>query len=59
MTATWTSSPWVGQHQNRVGFGLQVFPIDTPSDPVRQMLAAGRHAEELGFDAFFFGDHPA
>jgi alkanesulfonate monooxygenase SsuD/methylene tetrahydromethanopterin reductase-like flavin-dependent oxidoreductase (luciferase family) len=36
-----------------------VFPIDTPSDPARQLLAAARLAEELGLDAFFVGDHPA
>jgi alkanesulfonate monooxygenase SsuD/methylene tetrahydromethanopterin reductase-like flavin-dependent oxidoreductase (luciferase family) len=34
-------------------------PIDTPTDPARQLLAAARLAEDLGFDAFFVGDHPA
>ncbi len=42
-----------------IGFGLQVFPVETRNDPTRALLAAGRLAEELGFDAFFFGDHPA
>jgi alkanesulfonate monooxygenase SsuD/methylene tetrahydromethanopterin reductase-like flavin-dependent oxidoreductase (luciferase family) len=42
-----------------IGFGLQVFPVETRNDPTRALLAPGRLAEELGFDAFFFGDHPA
>ena len=36
--------------------------VDTRSDdpaPGRSVLAAGRLAEELGFDAFFTGDHPS
>lgn len=59
MSAQQSPSPWVEQHRERVGFGLQVFPLDTPDEPVRRMLAAGRLAEELGFDAFYFGDHPS
>jgi alkanesulfonate monooxygenase SsuD/methylene tetrahydromethanopterin reductase-like flavin-dependent oxidoreductase (luciferase family) len=51
--------PWVEEHRNRVGFGLQVFPIDTKTDPGRHLLAAGQLAETLGFDAFFTGDHPS
>ena len=42
-----------------MSFALQVFPIDTPVDPAAHLLAAGRLAEDLGFDAFFVGDHPA
>ncbi len=52
-------SSWVEAHCNRVSFALQVFPNDTKSDPARHLLAAGRLAEALGFDAFFMGDHPA
>jgi alkanesulfonate monooxygenase SsuD/methylene tetrahydromethanopterin reductase-like flavin-dependent oxidoreductase (luciferase family) len=51
--------PWVEEHRTRVGFGLQVFPIDTKTDPGRHLLAAGQLAEKLGFDAFFTGDHPS
>jgi alkanesulfonate monooxygenase SsuD/methylene tetrahydromethanopterin reductase-like flavin-dependent oxidoreductase (luciferase family) len=58
-TNVWTASPWVEEHRDRVTFALQVFPIDTPVDPGMHLLAAGRLAEELGFDAFFVGDHPA
>src|SRR3954451_20225627 len=47
---------WVDQHRQQIGFGLQVFPTETRSDPARALLAAGRLAEELRFDAFFFGD---
>src|SRR5262249_37324466 len=54
-----TASAWVEQHRERVGFALQVFPNDTPTDKARHLLAAGRLAEALGFDAFFVGDHPA
>jgi alkanesulfonate monooxygenase SsuD/methylene tetrahydromethanopterin reductase-like flavin-dependent oxidoreductase (luciferase family) len=42
-----------------VRFALQVFPIDTKEDPGHQLLAAGRLAEQLGFEALFCGDHPA
>src|SRR5262245_20081456 len=59
MTATWSGVPWVEQHQRRVGFAVQVFPNDTPTDPARHLLAAGRLAEALGFDGFFVSDHPA
>ena len=52
-------APWVAQHRQQIGFGLQVFPTETRNDPARALLAAGRLAEELRFDAFFFGDHPA
>jgi alkanesulfonate monooxygenase SsuD/methylene tetrahydromethanopterin reductase-like flavin-dependent oxidoreductase (luciferase family) len=51
--------PWVEEHLDRVGFGLQVFPIDTKTDPGQYLLAAGQLAEKLGFDAFFTGDHPS
>ena len=51
--------PWVEKHLNHVGFGLQVFPIDTKSDPGRYLLNTGQLAEKLGFDAFFTGDHPS
>jgi Luciferase-like monooxygenase len=47
------------QFQDQPGFAVQVFPIDTPTDPAKQLLGAARLAEELGFDAFFVGDHPA
>ena len=59
MVGTRPLSPWVAEHRDRVGFGLHVFPIDTKVDPVRGMLDPGRLAEELGFDAFIFSDHPA
>jgi hypothetical protein len=51
--------PWVEEHRNRVGYGLQVFPIDTKTEPGRNMLAAGQLAEKLGFDAFFTAEHPS
>ncbi len=59
MIDTWPVHPWVAAHQHGIGFALQVFPIETKEDPGRKVLAAGRLAEALGFDAFFFADHPA
>ncbi|MDP9370843.1 MAG: LLM class flavin-dependent oxidoreductase [Chloroflexota bacterium] len=50
---------WVEANRGRVGFGLQVFPQPDDPAPGARVLQAGRLAEELGFDAFFLGDHPA
>ena len=58
MTATWSGVPWVEHHQRRVGFAFQAFPNDTPTEPARHLVAAGRLAEALGFDGFFVSDHP-
>lgn len=55
----WQQSAWPQQFRDRTGFAVQVFPIDTPTDPARHLVAAARLAEELGFDAFSVGDHPA
>jgi alkanesulfonate monooxygenase SsuD/methylene tetrahydromethanopterin reductase-like flavin-dependent oxidoreductase (luciferase family) len=59
MTADWPLSSWVAERRGHVSFGLQVFPIDTKTDPAKHLLAAGQLAEALGFDALFLGDHPA
>src|SRR5438552_1004764 len=59
MRSAWTPLPWVEEHRDGVSFALHVFPIDTPVDPAAHLLAAGRLAEDLGFNAFFVGDHPA
>jgi alkanesulfonate monooxygenase SsuD/methylene tetrahydromethanopterin reductase-like flavin-dependent oxidoreductase (luciferase family) len=59
MIADWQFSPWVEERRERVSFGLQIFPIDTKIDPSWHLLAAGRLAEALGFDALFLADHPA
>ena len=53
------SHPWVRQFRNRVGWGLQAFPAPDDPDPTSRVMAAGRLADALGFDAFFLGDHPA
>jgi probable F420-dependent oxidoreductase len=55
----WQQSAWVRQFQDHAGFAVHVFPIDTPVDPARHLVASARLAEDLGFDAFFVGDHPA
>jgi alkanesulfonate monooxygenase SsuD/methylene tetrahydromethanopterin reductase-like flavin-dependent oxidoreductase (luciferase family) len=59
MTEQWPLSPWVAEHRDRIGFALQIFPIENRDDPAGKLLSAGRLAEHLGFDAFFFADHPA
>ena len=59
MASLWPVLPWVKAHQDQIGFALQAFPIDTPAEPARHLLAAAQLAEKLGFDAFFVGDHPA
>jgi alkanesulfonate monooxygenase SsuD/methylene tetrahydromethanopterin reductase-like flavin-dependent oxidoreductase (luciferase family) len=51
--------PWVRTFHDRVGWGLQAFALADDPDPASSILTAGRLAEELGFDAFFIGDHPA
>ena len=51
--------PWVRQFQERVGWGLQAFARPDDPAPAQSILAAGRLADALGFDAFFIGDHPA
>jgi alkanesulfonate monooxygenase SsuD/methylene tetrahydromethanopterin reductase-like flavin-dependent oxidoreductase (luciferase family) len=50
--------PWVAQQRERVGFALQVDTLNDDPAPTERVLAAGRLAEELGFDAFLTGDHP-
>lgn len=50
--------PWVAEQRQKVGFALQVDTLNDDSTPTERVLAAGRLAEELGFDAFFTGDHP-
>jgi alkanesulfonate monooxygenase SsuD/methylene tetrahydromethanopterin reductase-like flavin-dependent oxidoreductase (luciferase family) len=59
MTVAPLVHPWVAARRDRITFAVQV---DTRSDdlrPGRSVVAAGRLAEELGFDAFFTGDHPS
>lgn len=50
---------WVREFRNRVGWGLQAFALPHDPEPAPRVLAAGRMADALGFDAFFLGDHPA
>lgn len=50
---------WVREFRDRVGWGLQAFALPHDPEPAPRVLAAGRMADALGFDAFFLGDHPA
>jgi alkanesulfonate monooxygenase SsuD/methylene tetrahydromethanopterin reductase-like flavin-dependent oxidoreductase (luciferase family) len=50
---------WVREFHDRVGWGLQAFALPHDVDPAPRVMAAGRMADALGFDAFFLGDHPA
>ena len=57
-TAMWQPSPWVVERRDRISFHLQPFPkLDDPAW-MASALTAARLAEELGFDAVSFGDHP-
>jgi alkanesulfonate monooxygenase SsuD/methylene tetrahydromethanopterin reductase-like flavin-dependent oxidoreductase (luciferase family) len=49
---------WVADRQDSIGMGVQVFALPTDSEPTKHVIEAGLLAEELGFDAFFIGDHP-
>lgn len=51
--------PWVLQFRDRVGWGLQAIAQPNDPNPAQSILAAGRLADGLHFDAFFIGDHPA
>jgi alkanesulfonate monooxygenase SsuD/methylene tetrahydromethanopterin reductase-like flavin-dependent oxidoreductase (luciferase family) len=59
MTVAPLVHPWVAARRDRITFALQVDTRSEDPAPGRSVLAAGRRAEELGFDAFFTGDHPS
>lgn len=48
--------PWVAQWQDRVGFGISIFP--QPPDWQRFIQLVQR-MEELGVDSYWSYDHPA
>src|SRR5215203_3724887 len=50
---------WVRKFRDHVGWGLQAVPLPHDPAPASRVMAAGRLADALGFDAFFLGDHPA
>jgi alkanesulfonate monooxygenase SsuD/methylene tetrahydromethanopterin reductase-like flavin-dependent oxidoreductase (luciferase family) len=50
--------PWVEQFRDKVGFGIEAFAWADDSSPSRSVIAAGQLVDELGYDAFFIGDHP-
>lgn len=58
-TEPWSVSPWVVAQRGRIGWGVQAFAYADDPHPSDSVLAAGRLAEQLGFGAFFIGDHPA
>jgi alkanesulfonate monooxygenase SsuD/methylene tetrahydromethanopterin reductase-like flavin-dependent oxidoreductase (luciferase family) len=51
--------PWVAARRSRISFALQVEARRDDPTPGQSVLAAGRLAEELGFDAFLAADHPS
>ena len=51
--------PWVHEFRGRIGWGLQAFARADDPAPGRRVIDAGLLADELGFDAYFLGDHPA
>jgi alkanesulfonate monooxygenase SsuD/methylene tetrahydromethanopterin reductase-like flavin-dependent oxidoreductase (luciferase family) len=50
---------WVAERRGRIGFALQGVAGMPTDEPGRRLVRLGRLADELGFDAFFLGDHPA
>jgi alkanesulfonate monooxygenase SsuD/methylene tetrahydromethanopterin reductase-like flavin-dependent oxidoreductase (luciferase family) len=56
--ARWQPSPWVLERRGRISFQVQPCPTPDEPAPIERALAAARLAEELGFDAVSFGDHP-
>jgi alkanesulfonate monooxygenase SsuD/methylene tetrahydromethanopterin reductase-like flavin-dependent oxidoreductase (luciferase family) len=54
-----TIHPWVAERRNRVSFALQVEARRDDPVPGERIIATGRLAEELGFDAFLAADHPS
>lgn len=59
MTSAWPIHPWVAARQDGIRFALQADSQREDPEPGARLLAAGRLAEELGFDAFFTGEHPS
>jgi alkanesulfonate monooxygenase SsuD/methylene tetrahydromethanopterin reductase-like flavin-dependent oxidoreductase (luciferase family) len=51
--------PWVVERRDSIHFGLQAIARPDDPEPGAAEIAAGILAEQLGFDAFFLGDHPA
>jgi alkanesulfonate monooxygenase SsuD/methylene tetrahydromethanopterin reductase-like flavin-dependent oxidoreductase (luciferase family) len=54
----WQPSPWVVEHRGRISFQVQPCPTLEEPSPIERALATVEVAEELGFDAVSFGDHP-
>ncbi|MDF3039716.1 MAG: class flavin-dependent oxidoreductase, partial [Thermomicrobiales bacterium] len=59
MTAASAVHPWVKARQDKINFALQVEARGDDATPGKSVLAAGRLAEVLGFDAFLAADHPS
>lgn len=51
--------PWVAERRGEVRFALMAIARPDDPEPGAVEVAAGVRSEELGFDAFFLGDHPA
>ena len=49
--------PWVAEHRVEIRFALQAIARPDDPEPGAVEIAAGQLAKELGFDAFFLGDH--
>jgi alkanesulfonate monooxygenase SsuD/methylene tetrahydromethanopterin reductase-like flavin-dependent oxidoreductase (luciferase family) len=55
----WQASPWVVECRGRISYQIQPTPTLEEPAPIQRALATAQLAEELGFDAVSFGDHPA
>jgi alkanesulfonate monooxygenase SsuD/methylene tetrahydromethanopterin reductase-like flavin-dependent oxidoreductase (luciferase family) len=59
MTKEQPVHPWVAERRDGVHFALMAIARPDDPEPGAIEIAAGVRAEELGYDAFFLGDHPA
>ena len=51
---SWQTHPWVARAEHEIRFATAGGPLRDPE----QILGFARHAEELGFDAVWYNDHP-
>lgn len=58
MNPTRPAHPRVVERRGAIHFALQVATREDDPTPSKSVLAAGRLADELGFDGFHFNDHP-
>ena len=56
-TSAWVTHPWVDEAATRIRFGI-VHPLLGVDLAWPDLLQRVRQAEALGFDSYWFSDHP-